>query len=100
MNLNNENNGNKNKINNEINQHITESEIYTAVKNLKNNKSHGNDNILNEHIKTTIHVMAPIYVKLFNIFFDTGYVPDSWSLGDILPIFKNKGNGLKVFCIF
>ena len=92
MNLNNENNGNKNNINNEINQHITESEIYTAVKNLKNNKSHGNDNILNEHIKTTIHVMAPIYVKLFNIIFDTGYVPDSWSLGDILPIFKNKGN--------
>ena len=36
--------------------------------------------------------MAPIYAKLFNIIFDSGFVPDSWTLGDILPIYKNKGN--------
>ena len=36
--------------------------------------------------------MAPICTKLFNIIFDTGIVPDSWTLGDILPIYKNKGN--------
>ena len=76
----------------EINQPITESEIFIAVKKLKNNKSHGSDKILNEHLKSTINVMAPIYAKLFNIIFDTGIVPESWTLGDILPIYKNKGN--------
>ena len=83
---------NLNNMNNEINQCITESEIHAAVQKLKNNKSHGSDNILNEHIKSTIHIMAPVYTKLFNIIFDSGLVPDSWTLGDILPIYKNKGN--------
>ena len=36
--------------------------------------------------------MAPVYAKLFNIIFDTGIVPESWTLGDILPIYKNKGS--------
>ena len=59
---------------------------------MKNNKSPGVDNILNEHIKSTIQIMLPIYTKLFNIIFDTGIVPESWSLGNILPIYKNKGD--------
>ena len=76
----------------EINQPITEMEICTAVKKLKNNKKHGSDKILNEHLKSTIKVMAPIYAKLFNIIFDKGIVPESWTLGDILHIYKDKGN--------
>ena len=36
--------------------------------------------------------MMPVYVKLFNIVFNYGIVPDSWSIGDILPIYKNKGS--------
>ena len=49
-----------------LNQRLTETEILKAVKCLKNSKSQGNDNILNEQIKSTIHLMNPIYVKLFN----------------------------------
>ena len=79
-------------MNMDINKPITENEILTAVKNLKNNKGPGVDNILNEHIKSTIQIMLPIYTKLFNIIFDTGIVPESWSLGNILPIYKNKGD--------
>ena len=79
-------------MNLEINQPFTEYEIIKTVKNLKNNKSPGIDSIINEHMKTTINVMAPIYVKLFNLIFDSGFVPDSWTLGNILPIYKNKGN--------
>ena len=79
-------------MNMDINKPITENEILTAVKNLKNNKSPGVDNILNEHIKSTIQIMLPIYTKLFNIIFDTGIVLESWSLGNILPIYKNKGD--------
>ena len=79
-------------LNEEINKEITESEILKVAKALKNNKAAGIDVVLNEHIKATIHIMLPIYVKLFNIIFDTGFVPESWLLGNILPIYKNKGD--------
>ena len=79
-------------MNMDINKPITEKETLTAVENLKNNKSPGADNILNKHIKSTIQIILPIYTKPFNIIFDTGIVPESWCLGNILPIYKNKGN--------
>jgi hypothetical protein len=34
--------------------------------------------------------LIPIYVKLFNIILDTGIVPDTWSLGIMVTIYKNK----------
>ena len=79
-------------INNEINGNLTENEILSATKLLKNNKSSGLDNILNEYIKSTIHVMIPIYKRLFNLIPDMGIVPESWTCGVIKPIFKNKGD--------
>ena len=47
--------------------------------------------ILNEFIKNTIDIMCPIYVKLFNIILKTGYLPEKWTVGIIVPIYKNKG---------
>ena len=35
--------------------------------------------------------MLPIYVKLFNIIFESAVIPESWLIGEILPIYKNKG---------
>ena len=34
----------------------------------------------------------PLYLKLFNIIFETGTLPDSWLEGRIIPIYKNKGD--------
>jgi hypothetical protein len=34
----------------------------------------------------------PVFVKIFNIVFESGIIPDSWSEGYICPIFKNKGD--------
>ena len=48
--------------------------------------------ILNEHLKILSHIISPILVGLFNLVFDTGIVPETWTLGMILPIFKNKGS--------
>ena len=79
-------------LENEINQKISANEILTAIKSLRNNKSPGIDNIVNEHLKTIANIMLPIYVKLFNIIFDTGIIPECWTLGTIKPIYKNKGN--------
>ena len=50
------------------------------------------DNIKNEQIKASSHIMAPIYIKLFNLIFEYGLVPESWSVGTIKHIYKNKGD--------
>ena len=34
----------------------------------------------------------PYYVKLFNLIFDSGESPDSWTMGIIKAIYKNKGD--------
>ena len=55
-----------------LNDPITESEIFESIKTLKLNKSSGNDDIVNEYIISTKHIMMPIYIKLFNAILETG----------------------------
>ena len=69
-NLNKDNNEPDNTLENSINldinvlldKEITNEEILTVVKNLKNNKACGLDSINNEYIKSTIDVLLPVYV--------------------------------------
>ena len=77
---------------NELNQTITAPEILSNIKSLKNNKAAGIDSIVNEHIKSTAEIMLPVYTKLFNLIFDSGVIPESWTVGIIKPIYKNKGD--------
>ena len=77
---------------NHLNAKIEEGELEKAIKSLKNNKSTGPDGILNEQIKSTFPIMKNIYLKLFNFIFDTGSFPESWAEGQIVPIYKKKGN--------
>ena len=65
-------------INVDINVCITEEEILKCVTSLKRNKSVGEDAIVNEYIISTIDVMMPLYVALFNTIFDTGVIPSCW----------------------
>ena len=53
----------------EINLPITEKEILDSTNSLKNNKAPGPDSIVNEHIKSTVQIMLPTYVKLFTSWF-------------------------------
>jgi len=71
---------------------IISDEIIQCIKNLKNNKAMGDDQILNEYIKSTSDYMINIYTKLFNVILSTGVIPDSWTNGVILPLFKKKGS--------
>ena len=73
------------EISHGINKPISPSEVHCAIEKFKNNKSPDIDNILNEHIKSTSHLLLPIYTKIFNIVFDTGIVPENWAVGDIYP---------------
>ena len=79
--------------NEEINIPITLEEIKKAARILKNNKSSGIDMILNEHIKHSLELphIQQLYLKLFNLVFDTGHIPEAWSIGKIIPVYKQIG---------
>ncbi len=70
---------------------ISDDEIRKYVRNQKNNKAQGCDKILNEYIKLTTDVMLPVYRYLFNNVLETGLIPDEWTIGMIVPIYKYKG---------
>ncbi len=48
--------------------------------------------IINEYIKSTKHILCPLYVKMFNRILDTGVMPSEWSAGTTVPLYKNKGD--------
>lgn len=77
-----------------LNCNITIEEIKKAIQASKNNKSPGEDNVINEYISSSFEKMSDIYVLLFNLIFETGIVPEAWLAGIIIPIFKNKGDQL------
>ena len=84
----------------ELNIHIEKEEILKCIKKLKNNKARGEDAIIkNEYIKATSDQFIVDYEKLFNLIFESGIVPESWLIGNIIPIYMNKGdsNDLKDF---
>ena len=75
-----------------LNGKITELEITEAIRELKNNKAPGTDNILNEYLKYPSPLLISLYCKVFNLVLDSGIIPESWSSGTIKPVYKNKGN--------
>lgn len=86
-----ENDINSDTINEELNGSISPDEIIKAVKKAENNKSPGDDLIINEYIASSLGTMIDVYVYLFNLIFETGILPEVWLIGNIIPIFKNKG---------
>ena len=61
-----------------------------CIKNLKNNKSPGIDQIINEYINNSSIRMLPMYTNLFNLIMDIGYKPKTWGEGMIIPKYKGK----------
>lgn len=81
------------ELNDYINSPISETEIKKCIANLRNAKSPSPiDKITNEYIKSTADILLPFYCKLFNSVFESGYIPQSWLEGTIIPIYKNKGD--------
>ena len=78
-----------------LNCKITKDEIKKAIQKAKNDKSPGDDCIINEYIAGAFDVMSDIFVLLFNLIFETGHVPEVWAIGIVIPIYKNKGDRLQ-----
>ena len=76
---------------NELDFQINDNEYTDAVSKLKNNKSPGVDQILNEMIKYSDEQTHNAIKKLFNKIFTLGIYPDCWATGCITNIHK-KGS--------
>ncbi len=50
----------------------------------------GVDKIVNEFIKNNPPELVILLVNYFNLVLETGIVPTDWSVGIIVPIYKNK----------
>ena len=84
----------------EINGKMTADEILKSIQDLKTQKACGDDNIINENIKSSAHLLIPIYVRLFNCTFDSGKVPCTWlSLGFELMTIGIKANTFSMLYI-
>ena len=79
-------------VNNELLNAPFTREVSKCINMLKNNKSCGQDNILNEYLKSAGDQMLDIFVNLFNVVLFTGEVPTQWCLGEIIPLYKQKGS--------
>ena len=67
---------------------ISMYELECAMKQLKNDKSPGFDKIINEFLKNNTYLFKCTLLKLFNYFLTNSYFPKAWSIGLIIPIFK------------
>ena len=75
-----------------LNGCIEDKEITDAMRRLKNDKSPGDDYILNEYLTSSTNIYLPVYNAHFNIALDAGCFPDEWTTGVISPLYKGKGD--------
>jgi ribosomal protein S17E len=85
-------------LNYNLNLYIQKDEIIKCIQKLKNNKAGGEDAIINEYIKKTSNQFIEIYEKLFNLIFDTGFIPESWVvLPETTLIFMHNKEIVRIF---
>lgn len=74
----------------ELNEPISSKEIIDAVKSLKNEKSSGCVNIINEMLIADVLTLEPVSNVSFNAIFDLGYYTANWKLGINVLLFKRR----------
>ena len=75
----------------ELDLPITVEEILKAISQLSNGKSSGSGRLLNGFFINVKEILTPYFHILFNKIFLSGYFPEAWSVGEIIPLHK-KGD--------
>ena len=75
-----------------FNDPFTVEEVFKIIKKLKNNKSCGMDQVINEYLKNCPPKCIFIFTKLFNVILDSDISLEQWSVGIIKPLYKNSGD--------
>ena len=70
---------------------ISQEEIMTALKSLKNSSSCGIDSITNDIMKIFVENYAEFTANLFNSILESNNIPVEWSTSILLPLHK-KGS--------
>ena len=73
---------------------VTEQDVIKVIKEQKNNKSPGYDEIPSELLKLTSAHIAKVLTHIFNTSFETGVFPSRMKIAKVRPIYK-KGNHLE-----
>nr|CAI5870437.1 unnamed protein product [Callosobruchus analis] len=73
---------------------ITEKEIISASKKLKNKLTSGPDNIPSLLVKDCIYVFAKPLLSIFNLSVTTNTFPDTWKLSRVCPVFKSGNRSI------
>lgn len=84
-----ENNFNDNNCSfEELDQPIIVGEVLSAVKLLKAGKALGTDCLMNEYFIECIDIISAHVCDIFNSILNSGYFPDKWTEGVIIPVHK------------
>ena len=75
---------------NELDFSVTNKELTSAIKQLKNNKAVGLDGICNEMFKNLDENIKNHIVEIFNKILLTGQYPQQWNKGYVTSIYKSK----------
>ena len=85
----------KRKEHEKLNALFSQKEVEDSIRFSKNSKAPGSDNVINEMLKEGIEYIAPILTLIFNEMLEKDKpIPETWRLGDIISIFKGKGEKL------
>lgn len=71
---------------------LNSNEVQTAMNNTKPRKAAGPDNIYNEYLKDTAHLLVPTWTKLFNKCIELTKIPEKWRQSIIKVLYKEKGD--------
>ena len=88
------NDGNVEVLYEELNYFITTEETINAIKGLKYGKSAGPVLLINEFYINACGALTDKLTLLFNIVLNSGYFPNTWTEGVIVPIHKKGSKNL------
>ena len=75
-----------------LNREYTEKDIETELRNIAPKNAHGNDGIPGEANKATKEWAVKPITKIMNLIKNGRPIPEKWTEGTIVYIFKNKGD--------
>lgn len=72
------------------------SEIKKAIKNFKNSKTPGHDNLSVKIIKNLPRKVLAFLLKIINGIFVTGHYPEVWKIAEVIPVPKKGKDPIKI----
>ena len=83
---------------------VTEKTVLKTIRNLKNKKSSGLDELTQEQLKAGAEILAVPLTRIINASIEQGSFPESWKEAVVTPVLKkgaptNKNNYRPVSCL-